>query len=141
MMKPRKTARIAWILIVIAGFAHAAIARQDWQVTMQARQAQPPVCRLPERSALASPSITCGPYCNKFAGGSTDSMTGTGASCADAEANLTATLKAIAKADCQGQTGKTYCNFTTGFRPCSMTGPDTYEVQGIANYNCEDTNC
>jgi hypothetical protein len=83
---------------------------------------------------------TCGPYCNTFAGGSTPSETGTGASCSDALADLTAQLTALAKADCMYQTGRGICNFVVGTRPCGLVG-SSYQIQGIANYNCRDTSC
>lgn len=88
----------------------------------------------------ASP-MACGIACDTSIGGSTSAEVATGASCAAALANLTSLLQDIAKADCKNNTGFGVCNFTVGTRPCGMTGPDTYQIQGVGNYNCKDTTC
>jgi hypothetical protein len=143
-MTSRKIAvRSILTIIALTTLAQASTAQQHQLVAPPVQQTLnvAPASPLSDLFGPAASPKTCGGFCNTGLGGSTSAMVGTGASCSDALANLTAQLHAVAVADCMNQNGTPVCNFTVGTRPCGMTGPDTYTIQGVANYNCRDTTC
>jgi hypothetical protein len=144
-MPSRKIAlRMFLAVIALAALAQGlTAAQQPWSLTPPAQQSLSvtPAGPLSDLfTPAASPKI-CGPYCDHSSGGSTPIEVGTGASCSDALANLTAQVNTLAKAECQNETGRGVCAFLVGSRPCTMVGPSSYTVQGFANYHCIDTTC
>jgi hypothetical protein len=136
--------RMLLTVIALAALAQGlTAAQQPWSLTPPAQQSlgAAPAGPLSDLFTPAASPKTCGPVCDTSSGGSTPIEVATGTSCSDALANLTAQVTALARAECQNETGLGACQVMVGSRPCNIVGPSSYPVHGFANYHGRDTTC